>query len=207
MASEGAPCRRSFTGESAQNLAKSGSRRSYVGKVAPALVDRGAGGLLRWPETEHVPLSGWESTMCQFDPQFRGRIGDERTICALRGGRAAFERGQVRNEAAASWAYGGPFPLLAQIAPRFSGETGRDGRRGGSAKEGGTGGPRARLPRLARALVAGPWLEPRLVEGPLARTPPIGFPIRGNRGHLATTPLIESGKEQHPVSHGEAGCE
>ena len=118
-ASKGAPCRRSFTGESAQNLAKSGSRRSYVGKVAPALVDRGAGGLLRWPETEHVPLSGWESTMCQFAPPIRGRIGCERTICALRGGRAAFERGQVGNEATAKRAGGGPPPIRIRIAPHF----------------------------------------------------------------------------------------
>ena len=44
MASEGASCRRSFAGESAQNLGRSGSRRSYMGKVAPALVDRGRGG-------------------------------------------------------------------------------------------------------------------------------------------------------------------
>ena len=35
----------------------------------------------------------------------------------------------------------------------------------------GTGGPEARSPRLAHALMAGPWLAPRLAAGPLVRTP------------------------------------
>ena len=86
---------------------------------SPARPDRGLGDLLRWPGTEHMPLPGWKSTMCQFAPPIRGRIGCEQTICALRGGRAAFERGQVGNEAAASWAYGGPFPLYTQNTSYF----------------------------------------------------------------------------------------
>ena len=110
MASEGASCRRSFAGESAQNLARSGSRRSYMGKVAPARPDRGRDDLPRWPGTEHMPLYGWKSTMCQSGPPFRGRIGDERTICALRSGRTAFGRGRIGDEPAARRAWGGPSP-------------------------------------------------------------------------------------------------
>ena len=60
---------------------------------------------------------------------------------------------------------------------------------------------------LAHALMAGPWLAPRLAAGPLVRIPPIGFPIGGDRGNLATTPLDGLAEWQHPVSHGEAGCE
>ena len=40
-----------------------------------------------------------------------------------------------------------------------------------------------------------------------ARTPPIGFPIGGNRGNLATTPLNGLAKWQHPASQCETGCE
>ena len=197
-----------------------------------------------------MPLFGWKSTMCQFDPLFRGRIGDERIICALRGGRAPFGRGQDEDEPAAKRAWGGPSPLLARIAPRFQAEWGAaggcDGRRGGSAKEGGPGrGARsahmfdpkpegdlfrpsdwhmvrfspARPDRgrngrsqgpiaLARSATNGRNLARSCSNGIApARTPPIGFPIGGNRGNLATTPLNGLAKWQHPASQCETGCE
>ena len=199
-----------------------------MGKVAPARPDRGRDDLPRWPGTEHMPLYGWKSTMCQSGSPFRGRIGDERTICALRGGRPAFGRGRIGDGDAARRAWGGSSPPRTGIAPRFQAECGGlggcDGRRGGSAKEGGPGrgtrsahmfgsqpeeglfrpsdwhivrfsparpdrgrdgrsrGPIALArtplggrtpgsnpawwqdPRLAHALLEGPWLEPRLSD-------------------------------------------
>ena len=76
-----------------------------------------------------------------------------------------------------------------------------------SSIEGGTGGPRAQSPRLRSPLMAGPWLAPRLAAGPLVRIPPIGFPIGGDRGNLATTPLDGLAEWQHPASPCETGCE
>ena len=208
-----------------------------------------------------MPLYGWKSTMCQSGSLFRGRIGDERTICALRGGRTAFGRGRIGDGAAARRAWGGPSPPRTGIAPRFSGGTGRNGgmrRASRGLGEGGRTGargpkcayvrsqarrgpfpalrlahgpflaspPRSRagraVPRPDRpgsnpAWRQDPWFEPRLVAGPparpcpngraLARTPPIGFPIGGDRGHLATTPPIGLAEWQHPASPCETGCE
>ena len=59
---------------------------------------------------------------------------------------------------------------------------------------------------LAHALMAGPWLGSPRMAGSLARTPPIGLPIRGDRGHLATAPLNGLAEEQHPASPCETGC-
>ena len=221
-----------------------------MGKVAPARPDRGRDDLPRWPGTEHMPLYGWKSTMCQSGPPFRGRIGDERTICALRSGRTAFGRGRIGDGDAARRAWGGSSPPRTGIAPRFQAECGGlggcDGRRGGSAKEGGPGrGVRsahmfdpkpegdlfrpsdwhmvrfspARPDRgrngrsqgpiaLARSATNGRNLARSCSNGIApARPPPIGVPIGGNRGNLATTPLNGLAKWQHPASQCETGCE
>ena len=162
-------------------------------KSPPALVDRGRDDLPRWPGTEHMPLFGWKSTMCQFGSLFRGRIGDERIICALRGGRAPFGRGQDEDKPAARRAWGGPSPPRTGVAPRFSGGTGRNG---GDA----TGVEGARRRRADRD--AGP--EVRICSVPSQNAafsgPPIGTwsvsrqpaPIGGGTGGLrAQSPWLE----------------
>ena len=123
---------------------------------------------------------------------------------------------------------------------------GSDGRRGGSAREGGPGRgarsahmfdpqPEGGLFRpsdwhMVRFSPARPdWGRNGRSQGPIAlarsatngrnlarscsngiapaRTPPIGFPIGGDRGNLATTPLNGLAKWQHPASQCETGCE
>ena len=71
----------------------------------------------------------------------------------------------------------------------------------------GTGGPEARSPWLEPSLVAGPPARPCPNGRALARTPPNGLPIGGDRGHLATTPPIGLAEWQHPASPCETGCE
>lgn len=72
---------------------------------------------------------GRKRNMCHFldgnrlcansTPSFGGELATNEPYAHFAGGRAAFERGQVRNEAAASWAYGGPFPLYTQNTSYF----------------------------------------------------------------------------------------
>ena len=128
----------------------------------------------------------------------RGLGGGGRT--GSRGPKCAYVRFPARR---------GPFPALRLAHGPFLASPPRS--RAGRAV------PRPDRPGSNPAWRQDPWFEPRLVAGPparpcpngraLARTPPIGFPIGGDRGHLATTPLNGLAEWQHPASPCETGCE
>ena len=113
--------------------------------------------LPRWPETEHMPLPGWKSTMCQSGPPFRGRIGDERITCALRSGHGA-----------------GPPRLEPELRPLSDGMWRIGGMRRASRGLGGGGRTRARDPKCAyvrfRARMR-PFPALRLAHGPFLASP------------------------------------
>ena len=117
-----------------------------------------------------------------------------------RGQKCAYVRSPARR---------GPFPALRLAHGPFLASPPRS--RAGRAV------PRPDRPGSNPAWRQDPWFEPRLVAGPparpcpngraLARTPPNGLPIGGDRGHLATTPLNGLAEWQHPASPCETGCE
>ena len=163
-----------------------------MGKVAPARPDRGRDDLPRWTGTEHMPLYGWKSTMCQSGPPFRGRIGDERTICALRSGhgagpprlepelRPAFRR-NVADWGDATGVEGaqrrradrgaGPEVRICSVPSQKRAFSGPPIGTWSVSRQpapigGGTGGPKAQSLWLGVRLMAGTWLVHALMASP-----------------------------------------
>ena len=233
-----------------------------MGKVAPALVDRGRGGrssqmagngTYATPrmEIDYVPIrppvsrANWRRT---------NHMRTSRRADCLRTGS---DRGWGRSETGMGRALSALHPKYvlflggmghdgrAKRVARGLGEGGRTGARGPKCayvrfparirpfpalrlahgpflaspprSRAGRAVPRPDRPGSNPAWRQDPWFEPRLVAGPparpcpngraLARTPPIRFPIGGDRGHLATTPLDGLAEWQHPASPCETGCE
>ena len=169
-----------------------------MGKVAPALVDRGRGGrssqmagngtyAASRMEIDYVPIrspvsgANWRRTnymrtskrawggssppRTRIAPRFQaewGETGDATGVERARRGRADRVAGpevRICSIPSQKGAFSGP-PIGTWSVSRQPAPIGN-----------GTGGPEARSPRLAHALMAGPWLAPRLAAGPLVRTP------------------------------------
>ena len=128
--------------------------------------------------------------MCQSGPPFRGRIGDERTICALRSGHGA-----------------GPPRLEPELRPAFRRNGAKRGMRRASRGlgEGGRTGSRGQKRAYVRSPARrGPFPALRLAHGPFLASPPRLGTVRAVP--RPDRPGSNPAWWQHPASPCETGC-
>ena len=196
MASEGVPRPRSFAGESAQNLGRSGFRRSYMGKVASPPRSR-AGRSSQMAGNGTCAASRMEIDYVPIRPPVSGanwrRTNHMRTSRRADCLRTGSDRGWGRSET-------GMGRALSALHPKyvlFLGGMGHDGRAKRVSRDLGEEGA-TRAWGLKCAYVRfparrGSFSTLRLAYSSILASPPCPSPKSGgqrlDKGHLAITPL------------------